>query len=944
MEDSVFKRRLARGASCACATLLLMGGAVGISSCSDDLLTGTPSWLGSSIYEELEGRGNFTQTLALINDPDLTETNYPDLLRRTGSMTLFVADDAAWKRFYEKRGITSLAQLSKAEKKNLLKGAMINNAYLIELLSNTPGDPPEEGACMRRASRVDVEDSIPVVLQADMPVVNPARMEQDGSQTDYWSSVRDRASIKIYKDNNAAPMMHFLPEYMSTNNFTSQDLLTLTNGKSSDVTGSSYINGIKVVEQDVTCQNGYIHVLADVPEQLDNMAEIIAKQPQFSIFHQLLERFSYPQTLVIPADPEEDTIFVKRYFYSTTSSDNTHDFTVNPLTQKSVTNVLSFDPGWNTSTAGNLALAQDANALFVPTDKALTDFLRGEGSSLGYKYDYDWKNIPDNVVLPMLKNCFQTSLRASVPSKFASVKNTASESMGIQIDDVDSCFLACNGAVFQVNKVFMAPEYQSVFYPAVLRGDEDLRTIYTAIHDETYKGKSEWTLNEYSAYLNSMGTSYSFMLPNDNAFSRSALNNIDSLIYIDPYSFRASSTEGPTALRFYVDPSNSDSPVSVEALKIDIDSTGVMTITDQLNDKYSIGSGATYRSLVSNRIQDILDNTIVTHGLRGTQTFREGQEYYLNKAGGPIKVRFEGGKVTGIAGSYQIEQGRYIPVDAAQIFDQTESGNGVSYVLNEIPMSTLTSPYAILNDTVKHAQFSKFADLLSSCSFVGANDGVTGHSTIDRVIRLFANYHYTIYAPTNDAIDAVTARKDKDGNPQQWIPTWDTDQAWIDLRKEIEEIPDSLGYTEEELERMDSLCNACHTAIENAIDLFVRYHIQDGSVLVGGADSVAVHETACMDEAISRFRRITVTTSGGAISLQDAAGNTAHVTSDAAQNNLFGRQYIFVTSSKAIYGSSYVVVHEIDRALEFGSDMFLKKDFPEPTLESVLRYLNIPER
>ena len=124
MQNSILKRRLAKSASYACAALMLMSGGLGLSSCEDDLLTGTPTWLGSSIYEELESRGSFTQTLALINDPDLSETNYPDLLRRSGSMTLFVADDAAWNRYLSSRGLTSVTQLPKSEKKNLLKAIL----------------------------------------------------------------------------------------------------------------------------------------------------------------------------------------------------------------------------------------------------------------------------------------------------------------------------------------------------------------------------------------------------------------------------------------------------------------------------------------------------------------------------------------------------------------------------------------------------------------------------------------------------------------------------------------------------------------------------------------------------------------------------------------------------------------------------------------------------
>ena len=212
MENSILKRRLAKGASAAFGALLLFGGTMSFSSCKDELLTGMPEWLGSSIYEELEERGQFTQTLALINDPDLADAHYPELLRLTGSMTVFVADDAAWGRYLSKRGLTSVSQLSKAEKKTLLKASMINSAYLIELLDNVPNGStdPSEGVCMRRESRVELEDTIPVLKDTDYPVINPNRVTEDGEQIDYWADVRDKKSIKIFKDATEAPMMHFL--------------------------------------------------------------------------------------------------------------------------------------------------------------------------------------------------------------------------------------------------------------------------------------------------------------------------------------------------------------------------------------------------------------------------------------------------------------------------------------------------------------------------------------------------------------------------------------------------------------------------------------------------------------------------------------------------------------------------------------------------------------
>ena len=77
-------------------------------SCEDELLTGIASeWLGSSIYEELEKRGNYKTMLELINDKDVStvdgngETEYARTLRLTGSKTLFVANDDAFTRFFQ---------------------------------------------------------------------------------------------------------------------------------------------------------------------------------------------------------------------------------------------------------------------------------------------------------------------------------------------------------------------------------------------------------------------------------------------------------------------------------------------------------------------------------------------------------------------------------------------------------------------------------------------------------------------------------------------------------------------------------------------------------------------------------------------------------------------------------------------------------------------------
>ena len=231
-------------------------GASAMSSCSDDMLTGQPSWLGNSIYERLQDEGNYQTTLRLIDD-----LGQKEVLSKTGSKTLFVADDEAYAEWFRSNswGVRSYEQLSEAQKKMLFNNSMINNAYLIELLSNLSGNPPQEGMCMRRATAASEFDSVSVLLPSQMPT------------TPFWDKHRKKKDgILILKDATASPMIHFMPAFMHTNQITDKDLSILTNGESNSI-GDAWVNGKKVIERDM-----------DLPEQ------------QSQLFCSLLQRVGQP--------------------------------------------------------------------------------------------------------------------------------------------------------------------------------------------------------------------------------------------------------------------------------------------------------------------------------------------------------------------------------------------------------------------------------------------------------------------------------------------------------------------------------------------------------------------------------------------------------------------------------------------------------------------------
>ena len=77
----------------------------GAYSCADDYKWDdeNPSFLGPSIYEYLKTDGSYKNFVKLIDDLD-----YKEVLGRTGSKTLFVADDDAFKAIYKCYGIMLL--------------------------------------------------------------------------------------------------------------------------------------------------------------------------------------------------------------------------------------------------------------------------------------------------------------------------------------------------------------------------------------------------------------------------------------------------------------------------------------------------------------------------------------------------------------------------------------------------------------------------------------------------------------------------------------------------------------------------------------------------------------------------------------------------------------------------------------------------------------------
>ncbi len=693
-----------------------------------DLDETTPEGWGASIYSYLQEDGHFNNTVRLIDDLDLKE-----VLAKTGSKTMFVADDAAFDRFYASNswGVKNYDQLSLSQKKMLLLGAMINSSYQINSLSSIEG--PVKGQCMRRLSSQTVFDTVSVVNVQDLPNMTPESRVHNST----WAKFDGRGKVVLMRDMTITPMIHFIEEQMVNNKITNDDYNFLYNYTTDRQPGDASVNGKQIVKQNIKCSNGFIHQVEDVVTPLQNMAELIASKPNVSLFNSLLERFCAP-FYVGDATVEQynylfnqnvDSIFQKRFFSEKSQNGRPLMSDDDNIVVKSY---LKFDPEWNQYYSGlaipsaNAALEKNMAVIMVPSNAALQNYWDNEAGKVLKDQYGSWENVPNDVIVELINNNMLSSFLESVPSKFGSILNDANDPMGVDKADIDSVWLGCNGAVYLTNKVYSPTSFVSVLYPAIV--NETMKVMRWAVEK-----------NQYNVYLNSLNSRFSFFIPLNNAM----------LEYIDPASYGKNKTQ---LYRFHYDPTLTN-PVWASVYEYDMDTREVGDSVREERDEYQLKA----------KLKDILDNHIVIGDVE------DGNTYYKTKAGTEIKVENVAQGVNGmtVAGSLQLDGSYSDPLRVSYIYDQTAMGNGKCYILDKEPL--MTTRKSVVDVLAEHEEMSEFLNLLRGSSLLETIHDEK-HACTSTNLSCFNTYHYTIYVPTNETI----LKLQNEGK----LPTWDQVAEW----------------------------------------------------------------------------------------------------------------------------------------------------------------------
>lgn len=831
---------------------------VSLAACSDDYRYDDedPDFLGGSIYEYLQSQGNFTTYLRLVDDLD-----YGQVLSLTGSKTVFPADDDAFATFFKSNiyGAGSYEQLTMAQKRSLLFSGMVNMSYLSNMLANTT--PTEstsgEGVGLRRATQYTYLDSISFVTD-DMQLSAP-----------FWTRFRGRG-LYLADDETSPCIVHFTPQHFTTNNLSQHEMSVIT-GEEYDPQGV-YINGLKVRQKDIVCKNGYVHLMDGVLTPARNMSQVIATNGQTNLFNRLMNRFSAPyfvpsvnqavHELYNGSDAGHpaitDSVFVKRYF----TEARPYDPDGNNMTNYGL---LYYDPSQNSYQSNT-----DMGVMFVPTDEAMSDYINGErGKYLKDAYG-SWDNVPTSLVALFVKNHQKKSFMTSLPDAWPTMNDENSFAMNVSEGDVVRSYIGGNGVVFVTNKVYPPIDYQSVY--ASVMTNENTKIMNWALQDNTMK---------FYLYLRSMENMYNLLVPTDEALQQ----------YRDPISWAIGrSTRRIWAFKYDETQAN---PVTADIYTVNDDGSRgsyERTITD-------IG-------IIRNRLNDICDRHIVVGDMDGDGNMSgyidDGSvQYALTKGGTTIKVAGQGQNLT-VTGGGDIDTG----TASAKLVNRPnsaekgvyDSDNGRTFFIDKVVQDATKSVFTLLGE---HSEYSKFFELLNGNDMVFSyfqNDAeitsvftlnqTSASSGLGNVVRSFNNFRYTVFIPTNDAVDAAFRA---DAN----LHTWD------EIANENDD--------------------ATKRAWAKHLIRFLKYHFMDNSVFIDGKPFTGMsYETAARDDN-ERFQKLTVSGDGSNLSIRDNKGNVAHVVKTPGLYNLQGRDFIVNAANyrraDEIVSSSYSVIHLIDRAL-----------------------------
>ena len=394
-----------------------------ITSCQKkdwDEYYGRPDDLAPPIYQQLQARGNFKHLLSVID-----KSGYKDILGKAGSWTFFAPNDAAFEKYFQKKGINSAEQLTSDDAKKIALYSLVYNPYRKDQLSNfqTSAGPDTNAAFRRKTAYYDF-----VFTENGKKVVNNSR----------------NGVVYVPNENNNKHIPYFIDSYLLKNNLSSEDYKSFY--PNSEFGGFSVADA-KVVAYDIPAENGIIHEIDNVVEALPNIDQYLTSKPEYSDFKALLDKY-----VLYVENPD----FTKRYNVLTGSTEKVYI--------KSYDGLLAFSP----NNEGFLGASTDGQSnswsIAVPTNSELHKYT---DDILKYYKTFD--AAPASILINFINSHMWTS--PLWPSLINDTENSQLEVATFTPQNVIEKKVLSNGYFYGVNKPQEANVFRTVYGHAYLNPD-----------------------------------------------------------------------------------------------------------------------------------------------------------------------------------------------------------------------------------------------------------------------------------------------------------------------------------------------------------------------------------------------------------------------------------------------------------------------------------------
>jgi hypothetical protein len=349
--------------------------------------------------------------------------------------------------------------------------------------------------------------------------------------------------------------------------------------------------------------------------------------------------------------------------------------------------------------------------------------------------------------------------------------------------------------------------------------------------------------------------------------------------------------------------------VQASRYAVAIDADGNITKLDPSKAKQQEVAAA----VINTMLDQLLDQLIIVvpdKSMTLDDYVNSGYNYFKTKGGAMIHVTRGTDGQLAFEGGWQIEHNNRI-IPNTQVYPKV---NGNSYQLETgVPLGAQKSLYITLRE---HPEYSAFQNLLEN-DYVElliqklSNKYNVGLSAMaNKNLRLFDNYNYTVYIPSNSSIEQLQ----QEGK----LPTF----SELNIGDE-EEVLDSICLAENWfVEGVDHATTkkTVENTIKSILTEFLRYHVQDNAIAVGMAkdpSSEGKYESMKRNPETGRFCPIAVDYDTQNMTVTDMMGNQRRViTTEGLYNNIC-REYWFegTGNSARLFMGSNAVVHLIDGPL-----------------------------